>query len=64
MRTLVELMVADNEVRMFHLRDEMRVTALLRDSYALADQARVHVGDRRPGGRNNRVGERCETTAG
>ena len=40
---LVELMVANHEVRMIHLRDEMRVTALLRESHALADQASVHV---------------------
>src|SRR5438874_11277463 len=50
-------MVADDEVRVIHLRDEMRVTALLRDSHALADQARVHVGDRTLGGRNNGVRE-------
>src|SRR5439155_13086237 len=50
-------MVADDEVRVIHLRDEMRVTALLRDSHALADQARVHVGDRTLGRRNSRVGK-------
>ncbi len=55
--TLVPLMVADDEIRMGHLCDQMRTAPRLRKRHPIADQARVHVRNLF-GGRDDRLRER------